>query len=73
MIIEAIAGGVPVSFTYEWSRNGVIISGQTSSTLTISNVRTTDIGVYSVRAVSSTGSSNSSSTTLSVTGMLVSD
>ena len=49
-----------------WSRNGDVIPGQTGSTLTISNVRTADIGVYSVTPSNSRGSTNSTSTTLSV-------
>ena len=64
----AIAGGLPSDFTYVWRKNGVVISGQTSSTLTISNASTTDIGVYSCTPSNSRGSFNGSSTTVSVTG-----
>ena len=67
--INVTARGFPDDFTYRWLRNGVVINGQTSSTLTLSNVSTTDIGVYTCIPRNSRGSSNSSSTTISVTSM----
>ena len=64
--INVTVGGIPDDFTYQWSRNGANITGQTSSTLTLSNVSTTDIGVYTCTPRNSRGNGNSSSTTISV-------
>ena len=67
--INVTVGGIPDDYTYQWSRNGVVITEQTSSTLTLSNVSTTDIGVYTCKPRNSRGSGNSSNTTISVTSM----
>ena len=69
--IEVTAGGIPGDFTYEWRRNGIVLPGQTNSTLTVSSVSTTDIGIYSCRAINFRGSRNSSTTILSVTGTFI--
>ena len=68
--IECIAGGTPSDFNYEWMKNGVIISGETGSTLTISSVTISDIGEYKCTPSNSLGSTNSSSTILSVNGKI---
>ena len=49
-------------------KNGVIISGETGSTLTISSVSISDIGEYKCTPSNSLGSTNSSSSILSVNG-----
>ena len=49
-------------------KNGVNISGETDSTLTISSFTTSDIGEYKCIPSNSLGSTNSSSTILSVNG-----
>jgi hypothetical protein len=41
--------------TFQWSRNGVSISGATSSTLNLNNVRTGDGGSYTLTATNSSG------------------
>ena len=69
--INVTVGGIPDDFTYQWSRNGAVITGQTSSTLTLSNVSTTDIGVYTCTPRNSRGGSNSSNTIISVTSMSI--
>ena len=66
--IEITAGGTPSDFTYQWMKNGVNISGETDSTLTISSFTTSDIGEYKCIPSNSLGSTNSSSTILSVNG-----
>ena len=66
--IECTAGGTPSVFTYQWMKNGVNISGETNSTLTISSVTTSDIGEYKCTPSNSFGSTNSSSSILSVNG-----
>ena len=65
--INVTVGGIPDDFTYQWLRNGANITGQTSSTLTLSNVSTTDIGVYTCTVKNSKGSIISFNTTISVT------
>ena len=67
--INVTAGGLPDDFIYRWLRNGVFITEQTSSTLTLSNVSTTDIGIYTCTPRNSRGGSNSSNTIISVTSM----
>uniref|UniRef100_A0A1X7SDL9 Ig-like domain-containing protein n=1 Tax=Amphimedon queenslandica TaxID=400682 RepID=A0A1X7SDL9_AMPQE len=64
--ISVVPGGTP-DFTYQWFRNGMAIPGETGSTLSIRNIRTTDIGLYSCTVSNSRGSANSSSTAISVT------
>ena len=49
-------------------KNGVNISGETGSTLTISSITTSDIGQYKCTPSNSRGSINSSTTILSVNG-----
>ena len=66
--IECIAGGTPNVFTYEWKKNGVTIAGETGSSLTISSVTTSDIGEYKCTPSNLFGSTNSSSSILSVNG-----
>ena len=67
LLISVVAGGIPNVFTYQWYRNGVAITGETGSTLTISSISTTDVGIYSCTPTNSGGTTNSSSTTISVT------
>jgi Immunoglobulin domain len=40
------SGDAPLS--YQWSLNGTVLSGATSSTLALTNVQTTDAGSYTV-------------------------
>ena len=68
--ISVVAGGTG-DFTYQWFRNGMVIPGETDSTLSIQNVRTTDIGLYFCTASNSGGSANSSSTAISVTSKYI--
>ena len=67
--INVTVGGIPDDFTYQWSRNGVVITEQIISTLTLFNVSTTDIGIYTCTPRNSRGGSNSSNTIISVTSM----
>jgi len=61
----ATTGGTPAP-TFQWLKNGVSISGATSSTLTLTNVASTDAGTYAVVATNSTGSATSSNAVLTV-------
>ena len=60
----AASGTVPL--TYQWSKNGVAISGATSATYTIAAVATTDAGNYTVTITNAAGSVTSSAATLTV-------
>ena len=59
----AAATGSP---TYQWSGPGGVISGATSSSLTLTNVQLSAVGTYSVVATVTGGSVASNSATLSV-------
>ena len=69
--ISVVAGGIPTDFTYQWFRNGMVIPGETGSTLSIRNINTTDIGVYNCTPSNSRGSANSSTTVISVTSKYI--
>ena len=68
--ISVVPGGT-ADFTYQWFRNGMVIPGETGSTLSIQNVMTTNIGLYSCTVRNSEGSANSSSTAISVTSKYI--
>lgn len=54
------------ALNYQWIFNGTPLSGSTSSTLTITNVQTTNAGTYSVTVSNSVGTVNSSNVALLV-------
>ena len=54
------ASGDPDDITYVWKKNGVIIPGKISNTLTLNNVSGDDIGQYECIPSNSVGSHNSS-------------
>ena len=58
--LEITASGDPDDITYVWKKNGVIIPGQTSNTLTLIDVSVDDIGQYECIPSNSLGSHNSS-------------
>jgi hypothetical protein len=62
--ISAVTGIGP--FTYQWRFQGVNLAGQTNSSLTISNVQTTNAGNYSVVVSNSGGSVTSAPGLLTV-------
>lgn len=67
---SAVANGT-APITYQWSKNGVPISGATSSSLTVTNVQVTDSGSsYTVTASNSVNSVTSSIAVLTVTTMV---
>ncbi|WP_276363155.1 PKD-like domain-containing protein [Daejeonella sp. H1SJ63] len=57
--------------TYQWRKNGVNVSGQTSATLSIAAVAFTDAGSYDVIVSNACGSSTSTAATLTVNSMPV--
>jgi|GEM_PF-1341548 len=73
---QTALGGSSVTFsvgttdpaaTFQWFKNGILISGATSRTLTINGVTATTAGSYTVRVSNSAGSSTSNAATLVVT------
>jgi hypothetical protein len=58
-IFEVSAAGT-TPFAYQWFKNGTsLLVGQTNATLTIPNVQTNDMGIYSVLVSNVGGSTNS--------------
>ena len=65
IIFTVVATGTPAP-TYQWQKNGVIVPGVTTATLTLPNVQTTDAGVYVVLVTNSAGTVTSTAATLTV-------
>ena len=64
-IFFVVASGTP-PFTYQWLKAGNAISGATTQFLTISNVKSSDFGSYTVRVTNAGGSTTSSPAVLSL-------
>jgi pectate lyase len=62
----AAAVGTP-TILYQWNKNGLPVSGATSSNLTLTNVQTSDSGSYTLTATNSVGGVTSSAAVLTVT------
>ena len=58
--LTVTASGDPSGITYIWKKNGVIIPGETSNTLSLNDVSGDDIGQYECIPSNSVGSHNSS-------------
>jgi hypothetical protein len=52
--VSVSASGIP-SPAFQWRKNGVMIAGQNTSTLTIASVQSADAGTYEVRATNFAG------------------
>jgi len=61
----AAASGTPAP-TFQWRKDGVVLSGATSAALTLTNVTSANAGSYSAVATNSLGSATSSSALLIV-------
>ena len=61
--IADATSGLP--FTYQWRKDGVAIPGATATTLTVSNVQVSNLGIYTLVATNSVGSTTSDPATLS--------
>ena len=78
---QTVAAGATVSFTvaasgsptpaYQWQRNGSPLSGQTGTTLSLSNAQAGDAGSYTCVATNSAGAVTSSAATLTVNAAAV--
>ena len=58
--LTVTASGDPDDITYVWKKNGVIIPGEASNILTLTDVSGDDIGEYECIPSNSVGSHNSS-------------
>ncbi len=56
------------TLTYQWTKDGVAISGATKSSYSIASVQATDAGTYAVAVTGGALTTTSSSATLTVTG-----
>jgi Immunoglobulin domain len=65
----AAASGSPTP-TYQWKKNGVLISGATGASYTISSVKSSDAGTYTVMATNSHGRVTSAGAVLRVSRSL---
>lgn len=63
--LTAAASGSPTP-SYQWSKNGVAVSGATAATLSIATTQATDSGSYTVAITNAAGSVTSSAATLTV-------
>jgi pectate lyase len=68
-IFSAVAAGT-ATINYQWNKNGTPIYGATTSTLTLTNVQTTDDGSYIVTASNLIGGVTSDAAALTVTTMV---
>ena len=66
--LQVTAKGIPSTITYVWKKDGVILPGETSNTLTISSVGVSDIGSYECIPSNSEGTHNTSVIQLDVKG-----
>ena len=63
--ISASASGTR-PFTFSWLKNGEVIPGETSSTLTLTDMQEGDSGEYSVRVTNTAGTVDSAAATVTV-------
>jgi hypothetical protein len=63
---SAPATGFPGTPTYQWRKDGIVISGATISTFTFASVQLADAGTYDVVATTAAGSATSNAATLTI-------
>ena len=69
--VQAQASTAADTLTYQWYKDGVAISGATSSSYTIKSVKASDAGKYTVTVSNSVGSVTSDAATLTVKAVTV--
>lgn len=65
--VFSVAASGSGTVTYQWKKNGTVIPGETSSTLTVSPVAVSDAASYAVAVSSSCGTTESNTASLAVT------
>ena len=68
--LQVTAEGIPSNITYIWTKDGVVIPGEVTNTLTINGISVTDIGIYECTPSNSEGSFNTSIIQVDVRGIL---
>ena len=68
--LSVVANGNPAP-TYQWRKNGVLVSGATNATLVLPNVQAVDAGNYAVVVSNSDGIVTSNAATLTVTSTAI--
>ena len=63
-----VTGGGITTPTYRWFRNGSLLTGQTSATLSFSPLMESDSGIYTCEGTRSSSNSTSGNVTISVVG-----
>ncbi len=66
-VFNAVASGTG-PFSYSWKKGGVVLTGQTQSSLTLASLVATNSGTYQVTVTGACGTTASSSATLTVDG-----
>ena len=64
-----MADGIPSNITYQWRKDGNILSGETSNTLSLASVMFSDSGVYQCIPSNSEGSHNSTTIRVDIRGV----
>jgi hypothetical protein len=64
LVLTAEASGLPA---FQWRKNGAAIAGATTATLSLSDVKPSDAGTYTVAATNGAGTTLSSAAVISVT------
>ena len=58
--LQCIAIGIPNTVEYQWKKNGVLLSQETTQSLVIANISLTDIGKYECIPSNDEGTYNTS-------------
>ena len=64
--LQLVVGATGTSLSYQWSKNGAVVTGATNSTLSITNLAAAHSGKYSLLITNQIGSVTSQSSTLTV-------
>ena len=65
MVLSVLANGT-APLNYAWKRDGVLLEGQNTGSITLSNIGSTEAGIYSVEVANTAGLIESSGITVSV-------
>ena len=68
VVLSVVATGSPAP-TYQWRKNGTLLSGATNATLSLANVQAADAGAYTVTVSNLAGIVTSNAATLTVTAV----
>lgn len=66
LVIPVTAIGRPPNFTFQWTRDGLDLLGETNSILVLANAQTNQTGLYAVKVTNPFGTALSSNATVNV-------